>query len=424
MAWAGDDGRAFVEIVRVLTYLGLFVAIVLASSPGQARPWLVGLALGLMAVCVLALGSRLEPAIFPDDTIAEVLPTARARLSAPLGYWNGLGACMATAIVLLGWLGAAGRERWSRALATGAIPAAGLALFMTSSRGAVVALVAGLAALLLAGSRRVQLLAGIALGGGGAVLLVLAAVASNELLDGALGTPAANAQGHRLLALTLVVGLGVALGRRSVDARLPSLRLPAPSRRAVVAGAAAIILAAAVLVAVAGRPAERLSEFADPAGGPGVADEANRLTSVSGSGRYQYWSAAVEAFVSQPAVGIGAGGYEAWWDDHGTLYQSIRDAHSLPLETLAELGVLGLALVVAFPLIAVVTVVRSRGRRWGTTRVLRPPGYSRWASWRRASTGRGSSRPSSPRRSSPSPSSSALHSRRRPERITAGLGSG
>lgn len=362
MAWASDDGRAFVEIVRVLTYLGLFVAVVLASSAGRARPWLVGLALGLMAVCVLALGSRLEPAIFPDDTIAEVLPSASGRLSAPFGYWNGVGACMATAIVLLAWLGSAGQARWSRALATGAIPAAGLALYMTSSRGAFVALLAGLAALLLAGSRRAQVLAGVALGSAGAAILVLGALASDDLLDGALRTSAADAQGHRLLALTLVVVVGVALARRGLDARLPSLRMPMLSRRTLVLGGGALVVTAILAVAIAGRPAERLSEFADPATNPTADADASRLTSVSGTGRYQYWSVAVEAFASRPALGIGAGGYQAWWNAHGSLQQPIRDAHSLPLEALAELGMPGLLLVIGFPVVAVASLVRSRER--------------------------------------------------------------
>ena len=46
-------------------------------------------------------------------------------------------------------------------------------------------------------------------------------------------------------------------------------------------------------------------------------------------------------------LGHGAGSYEAWWAQHGSLAVFVRDAHSLYFETLAELGALGLALLVA-----------------------------------------------------------------------------
>ena len=71
---------------------------------------------------------------------------------------------------------------------------------------------------------------------------------------------------------------------------------------------------------------------------------AAHLTSGNGSGRYQFWSTALDAFKADPVDGIGAGGYEAYWDQHGTLTIPVRDAHSLFFETMAELGVVGLLL--------------------------------------------------------------------------------
>src|SRR6478672_10843743 len=46
MSWASDDGGAFVEVVRVMGYLGLFALVVIASPRASARMWLSGLALG------------------------------------------------------------------------------------------------------------------------------------------------------------------------------------------------------------------------------------------------------------------------------------------------------------------------------------------------------------------------------------------
>ena len=44
--------------------------------------------------------------------------------------------------------------------------------------------------------------------------------------------------------------------------------------------------------------------------------------------------------------GTGAGTYELWWDAHRPHPTVVVQAHSLPLETAAELGIVGLALLV------------------------------------------------------------------------------
>src|SRR5439155_26354943 len=123
--------------------LGRCVLGVAAAAEGSARLWLSGLALGLFTVAVLALGSRIAPSLFPEQDLARLLPSVRTRLSYPLNYWNGLAACMAMAIVLLAWLGTHAATRTGRALSVAALPVPALALFLTSSRGGVFALVAG-----------------------------------------------------------------------------------------------------------------------------------------------------------------------------------------------------------------------------------------------------------------------------------------
>src|SRR5206468_6783909 len=72
-----------------------------------------------------------------------------------------------------------------------------------------------------------------------------------------------------------------------------------------------------------------------------------RLLTISGSHRYQFWQAAVGAWESRPWRGIGPGTFEFWWAAHNSLSEFARNAHSLYFETLAELGLVGLALVCA-----------------------------------------------------------------------------
>jgi hypothetical protein len=70
--------------------------------------------------------------------------------------------------------------------------------------------------------------------------------------------------------------------------------------------------------------------------------------SSSSSGRWQLWASAIDEFETAPIGGRGAGSYESWWAEHGTLPVFVRNAHSLYLETLAELGLVGLLLLAAF----------------------------------------------------------------------------
>jgi O-antigen ligase len=79
------------------------------------------------------------------------------------------------------------------------------------------------------------------------------------------------------------------------------------------------------------------------------------LSLVSLGHRPSYWRAALADARDAPFSGSGAGSFDDWWRAHGTLPVSVRDAHSLYLETLAELGPVGLALLLvalALPLVA------------------------------------------------------------------------
>jgi O-antigen ligase len=74
---------------------------------------------------------------------------------------------------------------------------------------------------------------------------------------------------------------------------------------------------------------------------------ASRLTTLQ-SNRYDYWDVALRAFSSEPVHGVGAGGWSVWWLRYRTINDFAQDAHSLPLQTLAELGVVGIVLLAAF----------------------------------------------------------------------------
>jgi O-Antigen ligase len=342
--WASDHGGAFIEVVRVLGYLGLFVLVAVASPRASVRAWLTGLALGLAVVAGLALASRFEPSFGGQHVVGRFLPAALGRLTYPIGYWNGLGACMAIASVLFVWLGAHARTLAARALAVAALPLAMLTIYFASSRGGVAAGVVGLVALLAFGPARSRMLAGLALGGAAGAGLIVVASRKHELVSGFTNAAAAH-QGDQMLVITLVVIAAVGLLRLAVDRPLERFEVPRP----VTIAALFAVAVAIVIGVIVANPSARWHEFK---AAPPLATKrgyvASHLASGNGSGRYQYWGTALDAFRSEPGRGIGAGGYGAYWNQHGSLTLQVRDAHSLYLETLGELGIVGLVLLLAF----------------------------------------------------------------------------
>jgi hypothetical protein len=353
IAWASDDGDAFGDVVRALAYLGAFVLVVLASRRGEARPWLAGLAIGLVAIGAIALLGRFVPGPFgdPDADLARTLPAALGRLTYPIGYWNGLAAVMSAAIVLCSWFASAAAGPRARALAVGALPPVLLALWMTDSRGGLVAAGLAFVILLLAGRARARMVANLALGTIVAAILIAIAEAFGTILN---DPQSAGGQGTAMLVITLaLVAVTVAI-RLALDERLQRFEVSRDLGRVVIVGAIVAVIVAVIAI----DPIEQYDEFkAAPTGQEPGAGPVGLLRG-GGSGRYQFWETAVNAFESAPVGGVGASGYTPYWFEHRDIPIPAQRAHSVLFETLAELGIVGLALLVAFFGAAVVAGVR------------------------------------------------------------------
>jgi len=106
--------------------------------------------------------------------------------------------------------------------------------------------------------------------------------------------------------------------------------------RLVVGWGAVVVLAGAlVLVAV------------DRASPPARGATAQRFADI-GSNRADYWRVAVDSFASTPLQGVGTAGFRVEWLRERDVAEGAVDAHSLYLETAAELGLVGLMLLAAF----------------------------------------------------------------------------
>ncbi len=91
-----------------------------------------------------------------------------------------------------------------------------------------------------------------------------------------------------------------------------------------------------------------------------LGSEGGQPLTLFGENRPHYWRIAWQDLEANPVLGSGAGTFGAFWLEHRTVDEFVHDAHSLYIETLAELGPLGLALLA---LGLVVPLVGLRGRQ-------------------------------------------------------------
>jgi O-antigen ligase len=137
------------------------------------------------------------------------------------------------------------------------------------------------------------------------------------------------------------------------------LTVPRMSRRTVVGVAILVICAGAIALVRVGGPGGAIREFSHAA--PSVkADRSRRLFSLSGSSRAQYWHVAWRDYRHHPWLGSGAGSFQREWLRSRPADLPVLDAHSLYLETLAELGPGGLGLLAALLALPVAAGLISR----------------------------------------------------------------
>ena len=189
----------------------------------------------------------------------KIDPFQSTLLFEPIGYANALGILAAIGIVLALGLATRTPTLATRGLAAASIPVLAPTLYLTESRGAWIALGAGVAALVAAELRRLAVALGV---------------------------------------LTLAVATVLA---------------------AIVAGAADIP-----------------------------------------SDRPEYWRVAWTEVGLNPWLGSGARTFHVYWLLYRPIEVNVRDAHSLYLETLAELGPVGLALLLAALAVPLTAAVRAR----------------------------------------------------------------
>jgi hypothetical protein len=330
ITWAPIAGSAYHAGQLVFLYAGvLLAAILLLRDPRVQRAVEPALAAGALIVIGYGLAGRLLPGLlhFARSSSAE------GRLEQPLTYWNAMGELAALGLILSTRL--AGDARRPAPLRTaaiaGSVPLA-LGLYLSFSRGALFACVAGVIALIVAAPRREQLGSiALAVGAGAVASAVASPLGGVTNLMGSLGSR--ERQGAIELAVLVVTTLVVALVHWRLVQRTRSRPLRLPRHTAWLATA---VICAGLALAIAVGSKEATSSPLNTG--------ASRYATLQ-SNRYAYWHVALKAFAHEPVRGVGAGGWAVWWLRYRSVNEFAEDAHSLPLQTLAELGLVGIVLL-------------------------------------------------------------------------------
>jgi O-Antigen ligase len=353
----GSATEAVPEAQRALAYAAGALAFALVLRRERVEAFLVGLWVGISIVAIAALAGRLFP-----ERFGEYDPIGVYRLSEPVGYWNALGVLAAFGLVLAVSLVARAQNLAVRLAAAGSTVPLALTLYFTFSRGAWLALLAGLALVLVLDPRRLQLATMLLIVAPWPALAVWLASRSEPLTEVGHPLAAASADGHALVAvavgLALMACASTAFGVGAARRVRISLRTALIGNVALLASLAAAL---ALVVVALGGPSEIARSFAAPPRAiDGDLDE--RLFDLSGNGRVDGWRVALDRAGEHPLIGGGGGSFERTWLAERPNRLVIRDAHSLYLEVLAEYGALGLALVVALFALPLVLAVRYRRR--------------------------------------------------------------
>jgi hypothetical protein len=300
--WSAEPRQSLLEARRTLVYAAVVLALVALAR--RSSTWTLVLATHV-AVTGLTVYALLRYLLGP-----RVHETFEGyAISEPLGYSNAVGVLAAIGIALaLGPI--ADREPRLRALAGASVPPLAVALALSGSRASWLALALG-------------------------AVVVAALAPAFALPAAAVAAPAA-------------VVVWLARHSRFADTATPRI-------------GGAVLLAATLAAAV-------LAAFAAAA----VAPRATRpplvspvVLAVLTQPRWSYYHVAWHEYLAHPLLGSGAGTFGRYWLGSGLVgtWGGALDAHSLYLETLAELGPIGLLLLLAFLLYPLRRAVGARAVR-------------------------------------------------------------
>ena len=343
--WAESSDQAAVAAGRWALYAAMLAALLLLIRTERDR-WLplicatAGVILVAGYVLLRMLDGDVEALFFGG------------RLRDPLGYVNGQ-----AGYFLLGFwpcVALAEQERSKVLAGLGAACALvlGALLVLSQTRGVLPATAASalvVLALVPGRPRRIWVLAVIGLG-----LVAISAPLLDvyqNIPEGQQGDPElVKFAARRILLAALVVGVAWAVAQvlleRATAGDSPTASWLRRGEGFLAAGVVVIALLAAT-VAV-GNPVDKVRQQYDDFVNLRVDDPGGTRFLSGGGYRYDYWRVAWLEFKDAPLRGQGAGNYDDLYFLERRTTEDIRQPHSLPMQTLAELGLVGMLFLLLF----------------------------------------------------------------------------
>ncbi len=354
MLWSSGSDGPVLEAERTLVYVTAIAALFLWARTTNADALVAGMGLGTVLAALIGL----------IEHLASSSPTeATARLAQPIGYANADGLLAGLGLLFALAAASRGRRLWIRAAAAGAAVPLAVGLYLSLSRGAILATTVGLVVILVVDERRIEL-AAVGLIVAVPVIVAVAIAARSPIVGDDSSADVAGA-GERLLVEVVILAAAAAVG--SIAAARLERRIalsPRRRRRLEVVLTLSCLLALSLATAVGGGPARIAGKVVHSfaASAPLSDVRSARLVSASGSFRAEYWHVAWHAARREPVHGTGAGSFEREWLAERSIDQNVRNVHNLYLEVLAELGWVGLLILGAALVVPLTAVARARSR--------------------------------------------------------------
>lgn len=347
--WSGSPANALTEANRWAVYTALLVIFVLLLRDERSGRLFITVA----AALVLALAGYVLIRMLGGGGDLFLVK----RLNKPLGYVNGQATYFLIGIWPLVAVGERVRRPWLAGAAVGgATVLAGLVL-LSETRAVVPAIVVSavvLMAVVPGRLRRAWIL----------VVVTAAIAAVSGPLLGVYGAASASAAPSTVRhAATAVVLAGLAAGVAwTIACALASRADAAFGARARRASAAVLVLLVLIGVLAVGARGDdpvhalsrQISAFTQLRS---TKEQKSRFLSGGGT-RYDYWRIALHELRDHPVRGVGAGGYQFDYFRERQTAEDIRQPHSIELQALAELGLVGGVLVAVFIASVLVGFVR------------------------------------------------------------------
>lgn len=362
VAWSVQPDDSWVEASRTFAYLATFAGAValVRIAPQRWSSVLAGVMLSALVICGYALATK----VFPGSLASG---ESYARLREPFGYWNAVGLTAAMAGPACLWLGA--RRTGHAAVNALAYPILGVllvTLFVAYSRGALLVLALGSAFWFAAVPLRLRGAAVLAVSGAGAAGVVAWVFSKATLTKDHIPPDQRAAAGHDLGVLLLVLiavllAAGLAIGFFEARQRRSELLRRRTGLAILVALALVPVVLALGLAASSrgftGSISHAWSSLTNP-NARTPPNDPSRLTAI-GSVRARYWRDALKIFGDHPALGVGAGGYATARARYRTDNLDVLHAHGYIVQTLADLGLVGLAVSLALLAVWLASAIRA-----------------------------------------------------------------